>query len=87
MALRKGILTLSNTRCVVQQALRVRSTSTQTVSKDSNAEAMKPGQTHFGFEVVDEVEKTKKGNICYVDAIYSSINIALLKMYSTHVYV
>lgn len=64
MAFRTGLLTLSNTRCAIQQALRVRPISTLTVSKDAEAEAMKPGQTHFGFQVIEEGEKTKKGNVC-----------------------
>lgn len=61
MSLRTGLLVLSNIRCALQQGLWLRAMSTQTASKDAQTEAMKPGQTHFGFQVVDEGEKTKKG--------------------------
>ncbi|XP_035447832.2 2-methoxy-6-polyprenyl-1,4-benzoquinol methylase, mitochondrial [Spodoptera frugiperda] len=66
MALRTRILKLSNLRCVTQQASRLRAMSTQstqTSPKEGPAtatEEMKPGQTHFGFQVVAEEEKTKK---------------------------
>lgn len=63
MAVRSGLVILSNVRCAVQQGLRLRAISTQTVSKEAETEAIKPGQTHFGFQVVDEGEKTKKGNV------------------------
>lgn len=82
MALRTGILKLSNLRCVTQQASRLRAMSTQstqTSPKEGPAtatEEMKPGQTHFGFQVVAEEEKTKKGNIfpfpvCVVISLYT----------------
>nr|XP_049698871.1 2-methoxy-6-polyprenyl-1,4-benzoquinol methylase, mitochondrial [Helicoverpa armigera] len=61
MALRTGLAKISNVRCVAPQRFRLRAMSTQTATKEAETtEGMKPGQTHFGFQVVDEGEKTKK---------------------------
>uniref|UniRef100_A0A2A4K7M1 2-methoxy-6-polyprenyl-1,4-benzoquinol methylase, mitochondrial n=1 Tax=Heliothis virescens TaxID=7102 RepID=A0A2A4K7M1_HELVI len=60
MALRTGLAKISNIRCVAPQRFRLRALSTQTATKETETAGMKPGQTHFGFQVVDEGEKTKK---------------------------
>ncbi|KAG6458570.1 hypothetical protein O3G_MSEX010939 [Manduca sexta] len=57
MALRKAIYKLVDKRIPLQQISRVRTLATKIVEKDI---ATKEGQTHFGFETVDENEKWKK---------------------------
>lgn len=58
MTLRQAFFRLLNRRPVYQVS-RVRPLSTQTAQQESTSESKK--QTHFGFEVVDEEEKSKKG--------------------------
>lgn len=56
MALRRIIYKLQNVRCLTQ-SITLRTINTQT---DTKTDEMKPGQTHFGFQVVNEEEKVKK---------------------------
>ncbi|XP_075983707.1 ubiquinone biosynthesis protein COQ3, mitochondrial [Anticarsia gemmatalis] len=57
MAHRTALFKLLRVRCGAQQGPVRRALSSQAEAKPEN---MKPGQTHFGFQVVDEEEKTKK---------------------------
>lgn len=57
MAFWSGITKILSIRCAAQQGLVRRALTTQT----KTVEEMKPGKTHFGFQEVEEEEKTKKG--------------------------
>lgn len=59
MALRNVFFKLNNMTGAAQQGFRRCTYATQTRATDD----MKPGQTHFGYQVVDEEEKSKKGRL------------------------
>ncbi|XP_060806784.1 2-methoxy-6-polyprenyl-1,4-benzoquinol methylase, mitochondrial [Amyelois transitella] len=76
MSLRKGLLLLLRTKQPTYQVSRFRALSTDTAQKE-NAESRK--QTHFGFETVDEQEKSKKVHEVFetVAAKYDVMNDAM----------
>ena len=58
MSLRRSLLRFVNIPKPSQKFVRVQNYSAQAASKDDDKR-----KTHFGFETVDEEEKTKKGKI------------------------
>ncbi|XP_053616955.1 2-methoxy-6-polyprenyl-1,4-benzoquinol methylase, mitochondrial [Plodia interpunctella] len=78
MSLRRSFLNLLNsTKKPIHQASRARALSTETSQKEQNAGTRK--QTHFGFETVDEQEKSKKVHEVFetVAAKYDIMNDAM----------
>lgn len=61
MALRKGICKFSDCRRFLQQIIRAQRLATQSATKSTESEKPQDGQTHFGFQTIDENEKWKKG--------------------------
>lgn len=59
MALRKGIFKFSDRRSF-QHFIRAQRLATQSAKKITDGEKLNDGQTHFGFQTIDENEKWKK---------------------------
>lgn len=60
MSLRRSLLRFVNIPKPSQKLIRVQKYSAQAASKNEDNR-----KTHFGFETVDEEEKTKKGKLYF----------------------
>ena len=74
MTLRRSLLRFVNIPKPSQKLVRVQKYSAQAASNDDDKR-----KTHFGFETVDEEEKTKKGKI--TEIIYYPLHTVYFHSY------